>query len=347
MTTATSLTPQQPQPSTALASSVRPVDWKREAEDWLDNLRSVKTRAAYFDGWAVFVAFVATAFPEDFASGVSPEGVAQRHVIAWKREMETVASQKTGQPVSKSTMNQRLSALSSFFRFLVDRGLLASNPTDGVKRQAVSPYGKATFLDADSRQDVQLLQAVDPASQQGRRDRAILLLFLTSAVRVGVIPQLKVSSLRRQGQKTFLAYTNKGGEDLEVEIAPVTAAAIGDYLATREGLTPASPLFVATERGQRGKKAVDQPLTSRSVHYLVTSYCDKAFGPGHGIHPHSLRHTAAQVAVAEGSSITDVSRLLKHKSLAVTSVYLHATSGSDGKLARMLGQRYTEAVATV
>ena len=344
MTTATSLTPQQPQPSTALASSVSPVDWKAEAEDWLLNFPSLKTRAAYFDGWKVFVAFVATAFPEDFAGGVSPEAVAQRHVIAFKTHMEAAPSSKTGKPVSKSTINQRLSALSSFFRFLGDRLLLASNPVDGVKRQAVSPYGKATFLDADSRQDVQLLQAVDLTSQQGRRDRAMLLLFLTSAIRVGVIPQLKVSSLRRQGQKTFLSYANKGGEDLEVEIAPVTATAISDYLATRSGLTPASPLFVATERGQRGKKAVDQPLTSRAVHYLVKTYCDKAFGPGHGIHPHSLRHTAAQVAVADGASINDVSRLLKHKSLAVTSVYLHATSGADAKLARMLGQRYSEAV---
>lgn len=342
MTAATSLIPQQPQPSTALASSVRPVDWKQEAEDWLNNLRSVKTRKAYFDGWAVFVAFVATAFPEDFASGVSPEAVAQRHVIGFKRHMETVASEKTGKPVSRSTMNQRLSALSSFFAWLVDRQLLEVNPVNGVKRQAVSPYGKATFLDADSKQDIQLLEAVPSTSQQGLRDRAILLLFLTSAVRVGVIPQLTVASLRRQGQKTFLTYTNKGGEDLEVEVASLTAAAIAKYLATREGLTPASPLFVATERGQRGKKAVDQPLTSRSVHYLVTFYCDKAFGPGHGIHPHSLRHTAAQVAIAEGSSITDVSRLLKHKSLQVTTVYLHATSGSDGKLAAMLGRRYAE-----
>lgn len=343
----TTLTAQPPSQSTALTSGLRPVDWKQEAEDWLSNLRSPKTRQAYFDAWAVFVDFVATAFPEDFPLGVSPDRVSQRQVIHFKRHMETVASPKTGKPVSQSTINQRLSALSSFFAWLVEGGLLEVNPVDGVKRKAVSPYGKATWLDAEAKQDLQLLAAVDVTSQQGRRDRAILLLFLTSAVRVGVIPQLKVSSLRQQGQKTFLTYANKGGEEVQVEVAPETAGAIAAYLKTRDGLTPASALFVATERGQRGKKAVDQPLTSRAVHHLVTVYCDKAFGEGHGIHPHSLRHTAAQVAVAEGFSVTDVSRLLKHKSLQVTTVYLHATDKADGKLARGMGRRYAEAVATV
>lgn len=334
--------PQQP---TALVDGFRAVDWKQEAESWLNNFRSEKTRKAYFDGWAGFVAYVAQAFASDFPSGVSPDRVTKQHVISYKRHMETVPSLKTGKLVSRSTINLRLSALSSFYDWLVEGQLLGANPVNGVKRQAVSPYGKATWLDAETRQDIQLLAAIDRDSQQGRRDRAIMLLFLTSAVRVGVIPQLTVGSLRQQGAKTFLSYTNKGGEDLKIELAPETAAAIAEYLKTREGLTPASPLFVATERGQRGRGvAGDQPLTARAIHYLVTSYCDKAFGKGHGIHPHSLRHTAAQVAVAEGFSVTDVSRLLKHKSLQVTTVYLHATDKADGKLARGLGRRYQEVV---
>lgn len=326
-------------PATALASGLPAVDWRGFAEDWLLNFRSQKTRLAYADGWRGFVDFVATSFPEDFAGGVNPEGVTQRHIIRWKQHMETVASAKTGKLVSQSTINQRLSALSSFFAFAVSRGLLEVNPVDGVTRKAVSPYGKATWLDADAKQDLQLLSVIDRSSQQGLRDRAIMLLFLTTAIRVGVISQLKVSSLRRLGQKTFLTYTNKGGEDLQVEVAAEAAGAIEDYLATRSSLTADSPLFVAA--GQQRKTGASA-LTSRAVHHLVTVYCDRAFGPGHGIHPHSLRHTAAQVAIAEGFSLTDVSRLLKHKSLQVTTIYLHATDRADGKLASGLSRRYAD-----
>lgn len=334
----------QPAGSTALAASRRP-DWKQEADSWLKNLQSTKTRQAYFDCWKGFVDFVATSFADEFPLGVSPEQVSKRHVIEWKHAMETTASPKTGKPVSQATMNQRLSALSSFFTWLVGRGLLEANPVDGVKRKAVSPYGKATWLDAELKQDVQLLAAVDLASQQGLRDRAILLLMLTLAVRVGVISQLKVSSLRQQGSKTFLTYTNKGGRVYEVETAPEAADAIFAYLQTRGPLAVDAPLFVATERGLRGRKAAEQPLTARAVHHLVTVYCDRVFGKGHGIHPHSLRHTAAQVAKEEGCSVTDISRLLKHGNLQVTTIYLHATDKADGKLARQLGRRYAVATA--
>ena len=327
---------------TGLRPGTAPVDWQRAVFDWLANLGSDRTRRAYKEVWAAFVAFTQA---EDFAS------VTQSDVIAYRLRLETFPSPKTGKPYSQSTINQHLSALSSFYRFAADRGLRPDNPVEGVKRKAVNPYGKATWLDPEERQDVQLLQAVDATTPQGKRDRAILLLFLTSALRVGAFGQLKVGSLRRQGVKTFLTYTNKGGETVEVELAPETAQAVEDYLATRDRLTDQSPLFVATEAGQRAARNLatargdqvadeEQPLTDRAIRYLVKSYCDKAFGKGHGIHPHSLRHTAAQVAIHEGLSVTEVSRLLKHRSLGVTTIYIHATSQADRKIAATMGQRY-------
>lgn len=325
-----------------LQLEVAPIDWQRAVFDWLANLGSDRTRRAYKEAWTSFVAFTQA---EDFAS------VTQSDIIAYRLHLETFPSPKTGRPYSQATINQHLSALSSFYRFAVDRGLRPDNPVDGVKRKAVNPYGKATWLDPEDRQDIRLLQVVDATTPQGKRDRAILLLFLTSALRVGAFEQLTVGSLRRQGAKSFLTYTNKGGEVVEVELAPEAAQAIDNYLATRDGLTEQSPLFVATEAGRRAARNLavagggqvageERPLTDRAIRYLVKSYCNKAFGKGHGIHPHSLRHTAAQVAIHEGLSVTEVSRLLKHKSLGVTTIYLHATAQADRKIAATMGQRY-------
>ena len=315
-------------PTTSIQTATR-TNWDYQRGLWLANFRSDKTRQAYADGWNVFGAFM--------GGMVTPDQITQDHVIAYKLHLENATSARTGKPISRATINQRISALSSFYAWLVGRGLLPVNPCDGVTRQAISPYGRATFLDTDTRQDCTLLDVIDPTTLQGKRDRAIVLLFLTSGIRVGVIPQLTVGSIRGCGSKICLYYVNKGGEEVQAELAPETAAAIADYLAARGDTDQTSALFIAT-RGRKGRAAA---LTGRGVHALVVSYCDKAFGVGHGIHPHSLRHTAAQAAISEGFSITEVSRLLKHKSLAVTTLYLHATDRADGKIARKLGRRYS------
>jgi len=315
-------------------------DWGRAAAAWLANLKSDNTRRAYLVAWQDFTAF----------AQVSPDQVTQDHVIAYRRHLTTSPSAKTGRPLGQTTVNQRLWALSAFFAFAQGRGLRADNPVDGVTREAVTPYGKATWLDPDDDEDRRLLRAIDTSTTQGRRDRAIMLLFLTQALRVDEVACLTFGSLRRQGPKTFLTYTRKGGETEEVILAGETVEAIDAYLADRPGLTPSSPLFTATDKGRRAAVVGlgrdldgETHLTDRAIRSVVKHYCDRAFGRGHGIHPHSLRHTAAQVAAGEGLSVTDVSRLLKHKSTAVTTIYLHSTRKSDGKTAAVMGRRYSTA----
>ena len=311
-------------------------DWGRAAEDWRDNLSSNRTRRAYLEAWRAFLAF----------AQVTPDQVTQSHVIAYKAHLKTATSPRTGRRYSQSTINQHLSALSSFFAFAVDRHLRPDNPTDGVKRESVTPYGKATWLDPKADEDRKLLEVVDVAKAQGLRDRAIMLLFLTGAFRVGELAGLTIGDLRRQGSRLFLTYTRKGGKTEEVPLAGEAVEALEAYLKTRGNLAPTDPLFTASDRGREAARHLghdldgETPLTARAIAYLVKTYCDRAFGPGHGIHPHSLRHTAAQVAVAEGRSITEVSRLLKHASMGITTIYLHATSDTDEETAKVMGRRY-------
>jgi len=309
-------------------------DWKTAAASWLDNLGSDDTRRAYGQSWAAFMTF----------AGVAPDKVTQDEIIAYRRHLETSASPKTGKPYTQGTINLRLSALSSFFAFAKDRGLRPDNPADGVKRKAVNPYGKATWLRSEDGEDLRLLEAIDD-SPKGLRDRAIILLFLTLALRLHEVAGLTVGSLHRQGKKVFLTYTQKGGKTKSVKLPEATAEAIDAYLDTRTGLTDSSPLFTASEAGRKaagrlGHEAEEEtPLTTRAIAALVDSYCNKALGKGHGIHPHSLRHTAA-VNASKDHTIAEVSDLLGHASLQVTTIYLHATGKASEKVAADLGRRY-------
>ena len=130
--------------TTALATQDQTADdWRRAAQDWAKNLSSSRTRAAYINAWGDFLAF----------APVAPWEVTQSEFIDYKIALQTIPSPKTGKPVSQSTINQRLSALSSFFDFAKCRGLRPDNPVDGVKREAVSPYGRATWLSAKKREE--------------------------------------------------------------------------------------------------------------------------------------------------------------------------------------------------
>ena len=314
-------------------------DWKTAAASWLDNLGSDDTRRAYGQSWAAFMTF----------AGVAPDKVTQDEIIAYRRHLETSASPKTGKPYTQGTINLRLSALSSFFAFAKDRGLRPDNPADGVKRKAVNPYGKATWLRSEDGEDLRLLEAIDE-SPKGLRDRAIILLFLTLALRLQEVAGLTVGSLHRQGKNVFLSYTRKGGATKTVKLPQETAEAIDAYLLTRGELTESSPLFTASEAGRNAARLLghdgkeERLLSSRAIAALVKSYCNKVLGKGHGIHPHSLRHTAAMTAAKNGHSIMDVSDLLGHASLQVTTIYLHATGKATDKVAADLGRRYSKQI---
>lgn len=308
--------------------------WQQAALDWLMNFNSLSTRRNYRYALNCF-----------FASCQKPaDEVIQSDVLRYRYEMDEAG-------YTPPTINQRLAALSSFFTFAVERKLCAVNPCAGIKRKAVNPYGKATFLDSDDGQDLQLLRVIDRKTPKGQRDYVILLLLLTTAVRVDAVANLRMRDLRQQGTIVYMKYTNKGGEQVEKRLQPVVINGLQTYLATRSELTDDSPVFVMTEHGRRGAENLqtntdnvvdpEKPLTSRTIQKLVKHYADKAFGPGHGITPHSLRHTAAMNAIQSGASVIEVSRLLRHKNLRVTTIYIqHVSDKADESISEKLGKRY-------
>ncbi len=323
--------------TTSPTSAIQPAqDWNQAALDWLTNLGSARTRRAYSSAWGALLAYTGTQrSAASTAERADPATITQSDVLSYRRYLEVERR------VSQATINQHLSAISSFYRFAIERGLRADNPADGVKRRAVNPYGKATWMQADEAK--RFLAAIDRQSSQGKRDYAIMLLSLTTAVRVGVIAALTVGDFRRQGERVFMRYTNKGGETVDTELDPRTVAAVNEYLAARKGLTADSSLFAATEAGRRasvntGHGDGERPLTARTIHRLVKKYADRAFGRGHGIHPHSLRHTAAMEAARHGT-VSEVSKLLRHKNTRITTIYLdHVDDSSAYRLAETLGK---------
>ena len=215
------------------------------------------------------------------------------------------------------------------------------------------PMRRARWLQGDD--DLHLLAEVNRETDQGKRDYALLLLFLTAAMRLNEVVQLRVGSIRQVGERTILAYRKKGGEDVQKVLASITAQAIQDYLRTRGELTSDMPLFVVSDKGLQSAHNLENhtninissdvfdkstPLSNRAIEKLVATYARRAFGDNHGITVHSLRHTAAMKALESGRTITEISDLLKHKNTRVTAIYLHRMDGSGDDVSKMLATRY-------
>lgn len=323
-----------------------PQQWKPHFLAWLDAQLSSGTRRAYISGWRTFMKFI----EKDIALITKADVDRYRHYLR-----NDVISTRTKKTLSATTINLYLAALSSFYKFALENDLLDYNPVDGVKRMPVSPYEKAKWLQGND--DLYLLEEINQETIQGKRDYAILLLFLTAALRLNELAQLHVGSLKKVGEKTVLAYRKKGGEDVQKILAVVAVKAIQAYLATRGELNDDAPLFVATTKGLQSARNLAQhteleihedvfaelsPLSGRAIEKLVDTYATRAFGNSHGITVHSLRHTAAMKALENGAPITEISDLLKHRNTRVTAIYLHRMEGSGDKISAKLGERYDE-----
>ncbi|GAB5494696.1 MAG: tyrosine-type recombinase/integrase [Phototrophicaceae bacterium] len=304
--------------------------WENLATSWLFNFNSAQTRANYRRAIQYFFKFCMK----------HPQAVTQNDILQFRYDMDA-------KEYSQSTINQRLAALSSFYSAAVEKLLCETNPVDGVRRKAINPYGKATFLEGE--QDLELLATVDRETIKGKRDYAILLIFLTTAVRVDAVARLRMHDFRQQGNIIYMQYMNKGGEVVEKKLQTVVVEALIAYLDTRPDLQDESPVFIASVAGKRGiqnlhgEQATEKPLSSRSIQRLVQAYANKAYGKGHGITPHSLRHTAAMNAITSGASVIEVSRLLRHKNMRVTTIYVqHVSDKADEAISEKLARRYLD-----
>jgi len=112
--------------------------------------------------------------------------VSRVHIIAWRDELRR-------RDLAAATITRKLSALASLFDYLCDKHAVTHNPVDGVARPKVDHTGKTPALSDD--QAKRLLEAPDPDTLKGKRDRAILATLLYHALRRDELCKLKTSDV--------------------------------------------------------------------------------------------------------------------------------------------------------
>ena len=215
-----------------------------------------------------------------------------------------------------ATANLYLTAAKLFFSFLQVEGFITVNPAERVKGLKIRAGHKKDALTADATKKI--LATFDSSTLQGKRDKAIFALMVTAGLRTIEVARANVGDIIEQGGKYFLLVQGKGHneKDAMVKISNGVYNLIKDYLNLRAD--ESENLF-----GSVSKRNFSDRLTTTSISRIVKGAMKAAGYDSQRLTAHSLRHTAATVALKAGASLREVQQVLRHTSITVTQVYLH------------------------
>ena len=218
---------------------------------------------------------------------------------------------------SGTTMGRKLSALSSFFKFLCREGYLKTNFAKTIPiPKKVNKLPSHLSVDEMFR----LLDLPQPDSFTGARDRAILGLFYGTGVRISELVGLSPDNLKLEQRSVKVL--GKGNKERVLPLGKKTVGAIKTYLEYRtEYLRKKKPVPVPVRLflNQRA-----QSISVRGVRKVMTRYIRSNHFP-ENISPHSLRHTFATHMLEAGADLRTIQEMLGHASLSTTQKYTHLT----------------------
>jgi len=223
--------------------------------------------------------------------------------------------------IAKASIARKLSAIRSFFRYLVREEIIPKNPIEQVSSPKLDRR-LPSFLTKEEME--KLLNAPDLSTPLGQRDQALLELLYASGLRVSELTGLTPEQIDLETNE--IRVWGKGSKERMVLMGEPAAGALKNYIEDGRlqlmGKKKTSALFL-DRYGQR--------LTERSVQRLLEQYAKKA-GIGKRVHPHMLRHTFATHMLDGGADLRVVQELLGHARLTSTQIYTHVTKGQARKV---------------
>jgi integrase/recombinase XerC len=258
--------------------------------------------------------------PDAGGTGVAVQPAVKADPLLLAVDVNTVRSylaQLNERQYSKSTVARKLATLRSFYKFLVKRGTLSSNPVTAV-RTPKQDKKLPRFLEYT---EVKRLLETPPLDNWlGARDKAILEVLYSTGIRVSELVALNMDDVDFLGEMVHVR-----GKGKKERIAPISSSAlqvIQHYMEFRNKRAQSNPSFdprvlFVNKHGKR--------LSTRSVRRKMDKYLKMA-GLDPAISPHTLRHSFATHMLNNGADLRSVQELLGHQSLSTTQIYTHLTT---------------------
>ena len=207
------------------------------------------------------------------------------------------------------SVQRRLSAVRSFFRFLIREGVVSHNPAAEVRAPKVR-RGLPGTLDVDQIGRLLEITVTDPLSA---RDRALMELFYSSGLRLAELVSLDLGDVDLA--EHLVRVTGKGRKTRIVPVGRLAREAIARWLQDRGQLAnPGQTALFVARNGRR--------LSPRAIQARVGYWARRQGLPVH-VHPHLFRHSFASHLLESSQDLRGVQELLGHADIATTQVYTH------------------------
>ena len=236
-----------------------------------------------------------------------------------KTDIVQYKSHLLAEGLSPRTGNLYLTSVRQFFKYLESNRIYpdVSTGLKGFKRSYGFNRDPLTLQQARD-----LLASIDTTSIIGMRDFAMINLMLRTGLRTMEVVGSDVGDIRQTSNATLL-YVRSKGKDAKDDFVVLTREAyepIARYLAARQCTDPRAALFVSHSTSNSGDR-----LTTQSLRLVVKKRLTDIGVFSSRISAHSLRHTFATMALANGATIEQVRDTLRHANIATTQIYVHTT----------------------
>ena len=226
---------------------------------------------------------------------------------------------RLGDGAQRSTVQQRLAALGTFYRFWVRQGSVPKDPLHALAR----PQRERRLPDVLSAEQVSRLidtaAAGEPAAY-ALRDTALIELLYGAGLRIAEVVSIEVRDLDlARGE---VRVTGKGEKERVALFGAPCVHALQRYLADGR------PQLMASSVGMSSALFLNRngaPLGERGARARLDATAKRAGLPA-GFHPHTLRHSFATHLLDGGADLRVVQELLGHESLGTTQVYTHVST---------------------
>lgn len=213
----------------------------------------------------------------------------------------------------KVTISRKVSALRSFYRYLLREGKVRVNPAELIQLPKCEKY-IPVVLSVD--EILSLLGVSYSEDASGRRDRALIELFYSAGIRLSEMTGLNIADCDFVGG--LIRVRGKGRKERIVPVGRPALGAIevylqkrGEHAAKTSATTVNEPLFLSS-RGER--------MNAKGVARIVDRVV-KQSGIGRKISPHALRHSFATHLLDAGADLRSIQEMLGHRSLSTTQKY--------------------------
>lgn len=283
--------------------------------EFFENFNSEHTKAAYKRDLIQFFQFVS----KEFGQINHPQELQKMHVVAFRNALQASAAERR-RPYSPKTIIRKLAAITSYCTFLIEKGLMTTNPTAHIKRPKDEVITATNDLSDDQVKAV--LDSVDLSKKSGPLHKAILVLLFSTGMRKGELINLKLTDYQEHQGLKIIQFIGKRGKVARVPLHPAAIFHLENYIQYMnlkgEQLKGADYLFQGL--GNNTNARANKKLQATSIDYIIKYHCKK-IGIIANITPHSARATVIGSLLESGCDLYKVSQLVNHSNVKTTQSY--------------------------